>query len=66
MNDKNLVEYLIGKLVLLIIEGMIGAGLVLGFFWIVSVIVGYAETHIWAFVAIAIVGIVSVFKFAAE
>jgi len=66
MNNKNLVEYLIGKLVLLILEGIIGAGLVIGFFWIVGTIVSYAETHIWAFVVIAIVGIISVLKLVSE
>lgn len=66
MNKKNIVEYLIGKLVVFILECAIGTGLILGFFWCVGMLEQFMETHTWAFIIIAIVAIVSVFKMVSE
>ena len=66
MNKKNIVEYLIGKLVVFILECAIGTGLILGFFWCIGMLEQLMETHTWAFVIMAIVAIVSIFKMASE
>ena len=66
MNRKNIVEYLIGKLVIFILECAIGTGLILGFFWCIGMLEQIMETHTWAFVIMAIVAIVSIFKMASE
>ena len=66
MNKKNIVEYLIGKLVVFILECAIGTGLILGFFWCVGMLEQFMETHIWAFIVMAIVTIVSIFKMVSE
>ena len=66
MNKKNIVEYLIGKLIVLILECIIGTGLFLGFFWCISMLEQFMETQTWAFVIIAIVAIVSIFKMVSE
>ena len=66
MNNKNLVEYLVGKLVVFILEVAIGTGLILGFFWCIGMLEQFMETHTWAFIIMAIVAIVSVFKMASE
>ena len=66
MNNKNLVEYLAGKLVIFILEVAIGTGLILGFFWCIGMLEQFMETHTWAFVLMAIVAIVSIFKIASE
>ena len=66
MNRKNIVEYLIGKLVVFILECAIGTGLILGFFWCIGMLEQIMETHTWAFVIMAIVAIVSIFKMASE
>ena len=66
MNKKNIVEYLIGKLVVFILECIIGTGLILGFFWCIGMLEQIMETHIWTFVIMAIVAIVSIFKMASE
>ena len=66
MNKKSIVEYLIGKLVVFILECVIGTGLFLGFFWCIGILEQFMETHIWAFIVMAIVAIVSIFKMASE
>lgn len=66
MNNKNLVEYLVGKLVVFILEVAIGIGLILGFFWCIGMLEQFMETNTWAFIIMAIVAIVSVFKMASE
>ena len=66
MNRKNIVEYLIGKLVVFILECAIGTGLILGFFWCIGMLEQFMETHTWALVIMAIVAIVSIFKMASE
>ena len=66
MNKKNIVEYLIGKLVVFILECAIGTGLILGFFWCMGMLEQFMETHTWAFVTMAIVAIVSIFKMVSE
>ena len=66
MNKKNIVEYLIGKLVVFILECAIGTGLILGFFWCIGMLEQFMETHTWAFVIMAIVAIASVFKMVSE
>ena len=66
MNRKNIVEYLIGKLVVFILECAIGTGLILGFFWCIGMLEQFMETHTWAFVIMAIVAIASVFKMVSE
>ena len=66
MSKKNIVEYLIGKLVVFILECAIGTGLILGFFWCIGMLEQFMETHTLAFVIMAIVAIVSIFKMASE
>lgn len=66
MNKKNIVEYLIGKLVVFILECAIGVGLILGFFWCVGMLGHFMETHIWTLIIMAIVAIVSIFKMVSE
>lgn len=66
MNNKNIMEYLIGKLVVFILECAIGTGLILGFFWCVGMLEQFMETHIWAFIIMAIVAIVSICKMVSE
>ena len=66
MNKKNIVEYLIGKLVVFILECTIGTGLFLGFFWCIGMLEHFMEIHIWTFVIIAIIAIASIFKMVAN
>ena len=66
MNKKNIVEYLIGKLVVFILECAIGTSLILGFFWCMGMLEQFMETHTWAFVIMAIVAIASIFKMVNE
>ena len=66
MNNKNLVEYLIGKLVVFILEVAIGIGLILGFFWCVGMLEQFMETNTWAFIIMIIIAIASIFKMASE
>ena len=66
MNKKNIMEYLIGKLVVFILECAIGTGLILGFFWCIGMLEQFMEAHTWAFVIMTIVAIVSIFKMVSE
>lgn len=66
MNNKNLVEYLIGKLVVFILKVTIGTGLILGFFWCIGMLEQFMKIHTWAFIIMAIVAIVSIFKMVAD
>lgn len=66
MNKKNIVEYLIGKLVVFILECTIGTGLILGFVWCIGMLEQFMETNTWAFMIMAIVAIVSIFKMVSE
>ena len=66
MNNKNLVEYLVGKLIVFILEVAIGIGLILGFFWCVGMLEQFMETNTWAFIIIIIIAIASIFKMASE
>jgi len=66
MNKKNIVEYLIGKLIVFILECAIGTGLILGFFWCVGMLEQFMETHIWTLIVMVIVAIASIFKMVAN
>ena len=66
MNNKNIMEYLIGKLVVFILECAIGIGLILGFFWCVGMLEHFMETYTWASVIMAIVAIAGIFKMVNE
>lgn len=62
MNKKNIVEYLIGKLVVFVLECTIGTGLILGFFWCIGMLEQFIETHTWALIVMVIVAITSIFR----
>ena len=66
MNNKNLVEYLVGKLIVFILEVAIGIGLILGFFWCVGILEQFMETNTWAFIIMIIIAIAGIFKMASE
>ena len=66
MNKKNIGEYLIGKLVVFILECAIGTGLIFGFLWCIGMLEQFMETHTWASVIMAIVAIASTFKMVAN
>lgn len=66
MNKKSIMEYLIGKLVVFILECVIGTGLILGFFWCIGTLEQFMETYTWVFIIMAIVAIVSIFKMVSE
>ena len=66
MSNKNLVEYLVGKLIVFILEVAIGIGLILGFFWCVGMLEQFIETNTWAFIIMIIIAIASIFKMASE
>ena len=66
MNNKNIMEYLIGKLVVFILECVIGTGLFLGFFWCIGMLEHFMETNIWTLIVMVIVAIASIFKMVSE
>lgn len=45
VTNKNLIEMLVGKIVILLVESVIACGLVLGFFWLLGLLVGWVEQN---------------------
>lgn len=45
VTNKNLIEMLVGKIVILLIESVIACGLILGFFWLLGLLVGWVEQN---------------------
>ena len=66
MSNKNLVEYLVGKLIVFILEVAIGIGLILGLFGCVGRLEQFMETNTWGFIIMIIIAIGSIFKMASE
>lgn len=66
VNTRNIIELLIGRIVLDIILGIIATGLVLGIFWVIGGIVWLCETYIIASIILFIIGGISVIKLVNE
>lgn len=45
VTNKNLIEMLVGKIVILLVESVIACGLVLGFFWLLGLLVSWVEQN---------------------
>ena len=43
LSNRNKIEMLIGKAVILLLEGLIGVGLILGFFWVLGLLLNWVE-----------------------
>ena len=62
LSRKQKIEMLIGKVVLLIIESLIGCGLVLGFFYLLGIIEMWAEKHLIVFFTISGILLIKMFS----
>lgn len=54
LSRKNKIEMLVGRATLNIIGGIIGCGLVLGFFYILGLIMEVIECHFWLMIPLTI------------
>ena len=43
LSNRNKIEMLIGKAVILLLESLIGVGLILGFFWVLGLLLNWVE-----------------------
>ena len=43
LSNRNKIEMLIGKAVRLLLESLIGVGLILGFFWVLGLLLNWVE-----------------------
>ena len=43
LSNRNKIEMLIGKAVILLLEGLISVGLILGFFWVLGLLLNWVE-----------------------
>lgn len=66
MNNKNLVEYLVGKLVVLILESLFSVGLVLGFFYVLGLVMEVIECHFWLMIPLTLYVIYLMLKMVSE
>lgn len=52
LSNKTKLEILVGRLVILIIESLIGCALILGFFWLLGTVLNWVEQstfRMWAY-----------------
>lgn len=54
MKRINKIEMLIGRIVLNILGGLLGAGLVLSFFWVLGLIEQVIENNFWLMIPLTI------------
>lgn len=62
LSNKEKMEILIGKLVILIIESLVGVGLILGFFWVLGLLCEFIELHSWLLVPLFAFDIILILK----
>ena len=62
MKRINKIEMLIGRIVLNILGGLLGAGLVLGFFWVLGLIEQVIESNFWLMIPLTIYVIYLILK----
>ena len=62
MKRINKIEMLIGRIVLNILVGLLGAGLVLGFFWGLSLIEQIIKNNFWLMIPLTIYVIYLILK----
>ena len=62
MKRINKIEMLIGRIVLNILGGLLGAGLVLGFFWVLGLIEQIIENNFWLTIPLTIYVIYLILK----
>lgn len=62
MKRINKIEMLIGRIVLNILGGLLGAGLVLGFFWGLGLIEQIIENNFWLMIPLTIYVIYLILK----
>ena len=62
MKRINKIEMLIGRIVLNILGGLLGFGLVLGFFWVLGLIEQVIENNFWLMIPLTIYVIYLILK----
>ena len=62
MKRVNKIEMLIGRIVLNILGGLLGVGLVLGFFWVLGLIEQVIENNFWLMIPLTIYVIYLILK----
>ena len=62
MKRINKIEMLIGRIVLNILGGLLGASLVLGFFWVLGLIEQVIENNFWLMIPLTIYVIYLILK----
>lgn len=62
MKRINKIEMLIGRIVLNVLGGLLGIGLVLGFFWVLGLIEQIIENNFWLMIPLTIYVIYLILK----
>lgn len=62
LSNKTKLEILVGRLVILIIQSLIGCGLVLGFFYVLGLVQQVIECHFWLIIPLGIYVLYLIFK----
>lgn len=66
LSNKEKIEILLGKVVLLLIESAIVIGAILGFFYILGLIEQIIENHFWLMIPLGIIDFILLIKMVNE
>lgn len=66
LSNKEKMEILIGRLVINIILGIIGAGIILGFFLLLGITCNFIENHFWLMISLGILDFILLIKMVNE
>ena len=58
LSTKTKLEIMLGKLVIMIIQSLIGFGAFLTTIWLVCLLFNFISNHVWAFIVLGIVDII--------
>ncbi len=58
LSTRTKVEIMLGKLVIMIIQTLIGLGALLTTIWLVCLLFNFISNHVWAFIVLGIVDII--------
>lgn len=62
LSNKEKMEILIGRLVINIILGIIGTGIILGFFWLLGITCNFIENNFWLMIPLGILNFILLIK----
>ena len=66
LTNKQKIEMIVGKIVITIIESVIGCALILGFFWLLGITCNFIENNFWLMIPLGILDFILLIKMVNE